>query len=515
MQLDEGQRVSVNLTGLHEITGDGFWVPGVITGKAGSTYSVRVDAPINGESNFYGIVEYRLRPEVGGRGGESVDANYASTERLLLMSNDAHVGAPLDDYRQYCPKDFLEDYDEYIRAVTADRDLAATNPDDDESYEGADRRLIKASLAGRPAPAGYTEFLRARHAQDLLHYDPHVILENMDTDGVASSVFFHGAQNWYPVPFMSTFGFGSGRPYFSGQRGRDLLQTGIRMYNRWMADFCSVDPDRLIGLAQFPMWDVDLAVAEMEWARKAGLRALNFPSPRPTIPDFNELWWEPFWTAAEALDMPLNTHGASSPIVDIASYTGVEGWLCMMHEMIQFSRRGLPFMLFGGVFERHPKLKFLLTEQPAEWVETTLRDLDGLWRWSRVDSSLPRPPSEYFWSNCYVGVSFMSNTDAREAVRQGSTNNLLWGTDFPHTEGTWPFTTLSLRMTAEGIPIDDLRKMCGLNAVELYGLDRGRLQAVAEKIGPTIEEITTPLTPDEIPAEAPWTMAFRGGTSWE
>jgi predicted TIM-barrel fold metal-dependent hydrolase len=440
------------------------------------------------------------------------------TDRLLLVSNDAHVGPPMDAYRAYCPKDMLEEFDQYVAAVQHDRENAATSTIEDESYESVGQRFIKSlTPMMQTENVGYTEYMMSLVSQELAHYDPDTILANMDDDGVTTHTFFHGAMNGHPIPFMGTVGFASGRPYFSGPRGFELCLAGIRMYNQWMADFCSVAPDRLLGLAQIPLWDVDLAVREVEWARNAGIKALNFPAPRPSIPDYSQLSWEPLWAAVEAAGLPLNTHGASSPIVmDMAEYTGEGGWYSMFYELVQFSRRGLHFMIFGGVFERHPGLRLIFTEQPSEWVETTLHDMDGLAKttWGGFNWKLPKLPSEYFWQNCFVGNSFMSNYEAREAVRQGATNNILWGSDYPHTEGTWPYTRESLRMLAEGISEEDLRKMVGLNAASVYDLDLEKLRAIAARIGPTMEEIRRPLTKDEMPVNAPWTMAFRGKTPW-
>jgi hypothetical protein len=118
-------------------------------------------------------------------------------------------------------------------------------------------------------------------------------------------------------------------------------------------------------------------------------------------------------------------------------------------------------------------------------------------------------PSEFFWEHVYIGDSFMSNHEARTAVADGTVDNVMWGRDYPHPEGVWPYTKYSVRNTMEGIPADAARKMLGLNAVGVLGLDLAELQAVADKIGPGIDEVLTPLSADELPGGRLFGRGFR------
>src|SRR5262249_55150993 len=136
-----------------------------------------------------------------------------------------------------------------------------------------------------------------------------------------------------------------------------------------------------------------------------------------------------------------------------------------------FSRRTLWFLIFAGVFERFPRLNLAVTEQRAHWVPSLLADLDSIYRWprsSRLREQLPRLPSEYFATNCYVGASFFSRPECSMRDRTG-VDRIMWGSDYPHTEGTWPWTGESLRWTFEGVDEDELRQMLGGNAIACYG----------------------------------------------
>ena len=90
----------------------------------------------------------------------------------------------------------------------------------------------------------------------------------------------------------------------------------------------------------------------------------------------------------------------------------------------------------------------------------------------------------------------------------------IWGSDYPHVEGTWPHTRESLRNTLAGLPAEDVRKMLGENALRCYSFDPDRMRALADQFGPTIDEISTPL--EEIPdsPQARLGMAFREGDHW-
>src|SRR4029079_15228356 len=142
---------------------------------------------------------------------------------------------------------------------------------------------------------------------------------DLDKDGTAAEVIFHGSQNGQPIPWnVSDPSLG---PMSIGRQsyvGVALAAVGRQMYTRWLADFCSVEPERHVGLAQLPMWDIPAAIKEMEWARNAGLRGVNLPadhgpgpSPRSRFAGklpYNHPEWDPFWDAAEDLGMALASH---------------------------------------------------------------------------------------------------------------------------------------------------------------------------------------------------------------
>jgi predicted TIM-barrel fold metal-dependent hydrolase len=417
---------------------------------------------------------------------------------VIVVSNDTHIGPRLvEDLRAYCPREHLDDFDGFAEAATADKDAAA--------------EMLRGS--------GHLDHPNFRTPG---HHDSGARLADYDHDGIAAGVVFHGSMNMEPIPFIAQ---PLGKP--TAREDSPLAGVGMQIYNRWLADFVSDAPSRHIGLAYLPMWDVDAAVAEVEWAREAGLRGVNFPAMRDgALPEYNRKQWEPLWSVCEHLGMPLVTHVGSATN---ARYSGLEGVPLLQIESGGFtSRRAVWWLIWAGVFQRHPGLKLVITETPGSWFPTTADELDALWAFydAKRDEPLnkalldqvPRRPSDYMATNVFCGASFASPFEVEQAVMHGNATQLLWGSDYPHLEGTFvnpegrdvaSVTRQSLRHTFCNTSPEDTVRMVGGNAIEIYGLDADALQAVAHEIGaPTLEELSTPI--DAIPEGASVT-AFRSG----
>ena len=174
-------------------------------------------------------------------------------------------------------------------------------------------------------------------------------------------------------------------------------------------------------------------------------------------------------------------------------------------------RRGLAHLMFGGVFERFPELQFAFTETGAAWIAAELPALDGAVR-DREDQGHDRVPAlppdgrgalhaslrSTSGRNCRVGISLAVDADI-ESRHQLGADRLMWGADYPHHEGSFPHTPLALRLLFSDVPEEDVRQMTSQSAAELYGFDLDALQVIADEIGPTVEEIATPVSPDELP----------------
>jgi predicted TIM-barrel fold metal-dependent hydrolase len=413
-------------------------------------------------------------------------------DRYMIVSIDSHVSPLFDQLRQYCPQQYLEQWDAWAAMWL---DLWG----DEQNWYGT-----RSPIANRWGKA-FTDVVRDRTGELVERagagiYDPGARLRDMDADGIVAEALYHTAFTREVLPFQ-----GGTVP---GDDSREIEAVGLRMYNRWLADFVSAAPDRFIGAAYLPIWDIEASIAEVRFARDHGLKCLNFPAPHRSFPGYNDPVYEPFWAACADADIPLTTHGGAG---DMPDYTGKESWALYCSDLFYYSRRGFMYMVWAGVFERYPSLKLVFTEQRSSWVAEALADFDSIYFSNYQDLSelIPRPPSEYFHENCWLGVSFMSRFEAEQRHELG-VDRLMWGSDYPHFEGTWGYTDLSLRNTFSGLPTVEVAAMLGENAVRCYGLDRAALRKIADRVGPSAAVIATPI--EDVP-EVPG-MAFRTRGAW-
>ena len=161
-------------------------------------------------------------------------------------------------------------------------------------------------------------------------------------------------------------------------------------------------------------------------------------------------------------------------------------------------------MLIGGVFERFPALKFVVTESGCSWIPATLAQLDGFYDQIRNTGRIgelkyepedvpPKRPSEYFAENCWVGMSFPSPGEAATR-RELGTERIMWGSDYPHDESTFPNTREGLRRAFSDADRSELDLLLAGNAAGVYGFDLAALSRLAAEWGPTVEELREPFT---------------------
>jgi predicted TIM-barrel fold metal-dependent hydrolase len=409
--------------------------------------------------------------------------------RLLLISADCHAGpAEMADYRPYLDAAHRPAFDDYVAAIRA---YEARNAKD-QAHGGA---------PSRPGDEGL--------------WDVAARTRCLDADGVAAEIIYaQGAIPFGDYPAVAS----SNTEKVRFAATPDQAAAACRAYNRWLAELCAADPDRHIGIARIPLPDVGKCVAEVAWAKAAGLSGGVFLPPviHEEAPRYNDPVYEPLWAACEDHGMTLNLHGGAGLLYGL----GVEANALRLAEVDWFSRRSLWYLIFSGVFERHPRLHLALTEQRAHWVPAMLEELDSIYLWSgskALRQVLPRTPSQYFADNCFVGASFMSRLEC-EARREIGVGNIMWGSDYPHQEGTWPWTDTALRWVfgASGAPIEDVRAMVGENAARCYRLDLAAVRRKADQVGPPEASLRLPVSRDELPifTDRMSSWAFRQSGPW-
>jgi predicted TIM-barrel fold metal-dependent hydrolase len=460
----------------------------------------------------------------------------SAEDRYVVVSIDSHVGPSVkDQLRDYCEAKYLDDFDRFVTEMESQgllhwrsseaakagakeswslgKSLAERGKAQAEKQKAPVKELGQADAErfGKQAGIRNADQVGARFLQRSYEHslapglqDHAARIADMDEQGVAADVIFHGGLNGQSIPFSTT-----GLISWGDSAYNNLEHIGVRIYNRWLADFCALAPDRHAGIAHIPISDPSACVREIEWAAEAGLKGINLPAPRGDFPMLNDPVWEPIWAACADTGLSVNTHGGGG---EHYPYVGQGAQAMYMMETPFRTRRGLWVMIFGGVFDRYPKLKLVLTEQWMDWAPSTMADMDGLYNGPTglaIRSTLPKPPSEYFRQNCFIGASFMSNGEAHMALDHDLSANVMWGDDYPHAEGTWPDTREAMRFTFSDIDPKYTREFLGDTAIDLYGLDRAKLAEVAADIGPTVTEVATPYT---LPEDAVVGLyAFRTG----
>jgi predicted TIM-barrel fold metal-dependent hydrolase len=183
-----------------------------------------------------------------------------------------------------------------------------------------------------------------------------------------------------------------------------------------------------------------------------------------------------------------------------------------MSEVFWYAQTGYRHLLLSGVFERYPNLKYVITESGCAWAGPLLKQLDrihanvqrgvvGEITYDPSEWGLKAPPSEYARRNCFYGASFPSKADL-DGIDAVGEDNVLWGNDYPHYEGTYPYTLESLRLTFADMPEARRRKVLGQNAAKLYKFDLDALKPLAAKYGPTPSQVEQPLPRDAIPRDS-------------
>jgi predicted TIM-barrel fold metal-dependent hydrolase len=385
-----------------------------------------------------------------------------SGDAVVVVSADCHAGAPLRGYREYLERKWWDDFDAWSAEFV--------NPfsDLDEIY--ADRNWNSAKR-----------------------------LHQLEDDGILAEVIF---PNTVP-PFYPATGIVAGAPK---PEDYDRRWAGLKAHNRWLVDFCADAPGRRAGVFQVMFNDVDDALAEIRWARERGLfGGILLPGipPGSPIPPIWDSSYETIWAACADLDVPINSH-AGGGVPDYGWKIGMARIVYLL-EISFYTNRNLWNLIWSGTFERHPGLRYVITEQGFSSVLDQLAKYDAVYAMLKgagddhgavaarelVGDSLkdvPMMPGDYVRRNVWVGASVMGAPDATRRYEFG-VERVMWGSDYPHTESSWPDSKSSLATAVADVPEDEARAMLGLNAVEFFGFDLNVLRPLAEKFGPRPSEL--------------------------
>lgn len=390
------------------------------------------------------------------------------TERYAVVSSDGHAGADLRDYRPYLASQWHDEFDAW-------------------------------------APTYVNPFADLQSATAYRSWDSDRRLEETEADGIVAEVLF---PNTVP-PFFDSSQLTALPPT---EENYERRWAGVQAHNRWMVDFCAAAPGRRAGVFQVFANRIEDAVAEVEWAvtqpELTGGMLLPSVPPNAGLPGFWEPYYDPLWQLCEDHGIPVQVHGGGG-LPDYGEHIAARAM--MLIELPWFAHRPVWHLIFGGVLERFPDLKVVLTEQGMAWLPRGLETLDWFHRrmtmpesaeslfFGEVAAGMTMKPSEYFARNFWMGASFLRPSEAPIAGDVVAVDRVMWGADYPHSEGSLGFTTEALRAGFGGKPVDEARAMIETNAADFFGFDLAALRPLADRIGPLVDEVAQPIAPDDYP----------------
>lgn len=268
-------------------------------------------------------------------------------------------------------------------------------------------------------------------------------------------------------------------PRFCGQTfleasDRALALACVAAYNDWMVEeWCAGSGGRLVPLCLIPLWDADLAAAEVKRNADRGVRAVCFSEipPHLGLPSVHSGYWDRFFASCEDTGTTVCMHiGSSSrmPATSEDAPAAVQATLSFNNAMASMSD-----FLFSGVLVRFPRLKLAYSEGQIGWIPYILERADDVWRehraWGGVRDLVPEPPSTYYYRQIFG--CFFRDRHGLEALDRVGPDNVTFETDYPHTDSTWPDTKQVAEDLMGDLADEHVRKIVRGNAIRMLELD--------------------------------------------
>ncbi len=332
-------------------------------------------------------------------------------------------------------------YDDMIRPLQ--RGLAQSGYDDEETSR----------------PITYDEVLPGAHQR-------HARLTEMDHNHTDVSICFPSVSRFCGQTFLD-------------RKDKDVALLCVQAYNDWMIDEWSgaERPARLVPLTLIPLWDVDLAAAEVRRCAASGSHAVSFPESPPALglPSIYSTYWDPFLAACQETDTVMNLHvGSSSTRVTTAPDAPIDLAICFL-----FVNSELAFAdwLYSGILAEFPDLRIVLSEGQVGWMPFVMQRIDNTWKKCLEGNKATGRRAKELPSNLMRGHIFGSIFDDlqglidREAI---GIEQIMIETDFPHKDSTYPHSekVVSELVAAAGLNDDEINLLVRGNAITVYGLDK-------------------------------------------
>ena len=296
-------------------------------------------------------------------------------------------------------------------------------------------------------------------------HDIHERVKDMDIEGV-----------WAEVAFPNMPGF-AGR-VFEESTDMELALACTRAYNDWILDeWCAAVPGRQIPVVILPYWDIDASVKELYRTAEKGARSYSFlelPHMRG-FPSYHTDHWDPLLAATEEANMAISVHFGSTGASDMIPPEGGHGGGVNINRITVMglnSAFAMTQMLTSKMFLKFPKLRFALSEGGIGWMPYLLERIDYVWDRHRWYNDINReiPPSELFKDHIFG--CFIYDDAGIEARHRIGVDQIMFESDYPHSDSNWPHTRKMLAASLADVPDDEARKIVELNARRVYNWPR-------------------------------------------
>jgi predicted TIM-barrel fold metal-dependent hydrolase len=386
----------------------------------------------------------------------------AAQTRRSLIDADAHLDPPHEMWKDYLPQ--------HLRALAPY--IEEGEEHDWVVFEG-NRRPVK-QLNNTAGKSGKDFKVNVKRSEMRAAWLPDQRLADMDQDGIEAAVIFGGG----PL----------------GTRNSELYIASFETYNRWLWDFCGADRKRLQGVAYLPMRDVDETIRLMRQAAKLGFRTVNIPafpqsadgiSTTATVKaistgqgaaltgnptgdrSYLDSEFERLWAEVCELDLTVTVHlGARVPRFGEKAHFLPD----MLMSKLSMAEP-IAVLIFGGIFERFPKLRFVTVESGVGWFAWAAEYMDRTWERQRfwTDSPISQPPSHFMEQNVY-GSFIQDRIGILQRDWVGG-RNIMWSSDYPHSETSWPQSHDIVARDFAGVPDADIHEIVYARAKRVYQID--------------------------------------------
>ena len=360
-----------------------------------------------------------------------------------IISADSHITEAPDTYSAYIDPKFRD---------VAPRVVETEDRGDVYVIDGMKSTVPMGLVAAAGLPWDQLN-TKAKYAD--LHrsgYDSSARIADQNRDGVSAEII-------YPSVGMIL----CNHPDF------EYKTAAMAAYNRWIAQYCSIDTNRLLALGQTSMSSPEQGIADLEEMKAMGMRGVMMPG-EPKVEDYDSPIYDEFWQACVDLGLVPSFHiltGRSDNLSSKPRGPKMNSFL----SIIRGVQDVMGMLVLGGVFERVPALKVVCVEADAGWVPHYTYRMDHIYNrhrfWNKAPA-LERLPSEYFFENVFL--TFQDDWTALKMLDQLNPQRLLWANDFPHSDSTWPLSESLVAEHFAGVDPQVARRILRDNATELFGI---------------------------------------------